>query len=157
MIAGDEVGAEFGRELAPGRNEARRVDAGAVEHVTADEDDVGAELAELGDDARDEIAAFDVPRCVSVTRAATRPRQEAGRPGSFTVTRLMRRVAAFARPETVARTGKLKKNTAIPVWPKGRLKKIVIAIAIHPRHAAANAKFTKPNPRLARRKEARHG
>src|SRR5258707_9643974 len=60
MIAGDEVGTEFGGELAPGRNEARSVDVGAVEHVTADEDDVGAELAELGDDARDEVAALDV-------------------------------------------------------------------------------------------------
>jgi len=60
VIAGDEVGAEFGGELAPGRDEARRVDVRAVEHVAADEDDVGAKLAELGDDAGDEVAALDV-------------------------------------------------------------------------------------------------
>jgi len=60
VIAGDEVRAELGSQLAPGRDEARRVDVGAVEHVAANEDDVGAELAELGDDAGDEVAALDV-------------------------------------------------------------------------------------------------
>ena len=60
MIAGDEVGAELWRKLAPGRDEARRVDVRAVEHVATDEDDIGAKLAERGDDAGDEVAALDV-------------------------------------------------------------------------------------------------
>src|ERR1700732_5172563 len=60
VIAGDEVGAEFGIELAPGGDEARRVNVRAVEHIAADEDDVGAKLAEFVDDTRNEIAALDV-------------------------------------------------------------------------------------------------
>ena len=37
-----------------------RVDAGAVEHITTDEDHVGVKLAEFGNDAGDEVAALDV-------------------------------------------------------------------------------------------------
>ena len=37
-----------------------RVHMGAVKHIAADEDDVGAKLAELGDNSGDEVAAFDV-------------------------------------------------------------------------------------------------
>src|SRR5882757_1376490 len=36
VIAGDEVGAEFWGKPAPGGDEARRVDVGAVEHIAAD-------------------------------------------------------------------------------------------------------------------------
>jgi len=151
MIAGDEVGAEFGRELAPGRNEARRVDVGAVEHVTADEDDVGAELAELGDDSGDEVAALDVAEMRVGDEGGDASAPGGGKAGEFHGDALDTESGGVRKAVERGENAKLKKKTAIPDWLKGRPKTIVIAIAIHARHAAANAKFTKPSQMLARR------
>ena len=60
VIAGDEVRAEARSERLPRSREAVVVDVRAVEHVTGDEDDVGPELAEGGDQAPKETAALDV-------------------------------------------------------------------------------------------------
>lgn len=60
VIAGDEIGAEFGSELLPGSDEAIGVDVGAVKEIAGDEDDIGAKLAQGVDDAGEEVATLDV-------------------------------------------------------------------------------------------------
>jgi len=83
VIAGDEVGAESRSKRFPGSGEAVIVDASAIEHVAGNKDDVGAKMAESGDESTEEAAADDMAEVGVGDEGGGAPTPGSGKAGEF--------------------------------------------------------------------------
>ena len=98
VIPFHEKCAELGLELVERRCGVFGVYGGAVVHVAGDPDDVGFEAIDARVMRRAKPMFFTWPRCMSLTRAALRPRQEGGRLGILMRMRRTRGHAALITP-----------------------------------------------------------
>jgi hypothetical protein len=83
VIASNEIGAETRRERFPGSSEADVVGVRAVEHIAGDEDDVGAKLAECGDEPAEKAATDDVAEVRVGDKGGGAPTPGGGEAGKF--------------------------------------------------------------------------
>src|SRR5205814_8988288 len=85
------------------------------------------------------------PRCTSLTRAATRPRQDSGRFASFTEIRLARIQKALMIAHSLAHAARTKNKSAIVGLRTGRPRSTVAVRVSHDMDAARKKKLSIPS------------